>query len=850
MKLRTCSCCLGAAALALALAVTGFNYVVTAQGVYWGIQDAAPPGVDTGSIRATQIGSGPAAPYSTSINGYGGIRLRLDSAPAPVHNGILLRGFGLTFDGTDHFTSAHAVVLGGVAVTRSIYINRTANWGRWFDVFTNTTARALPIEVAFGGQTGFGADGPNSSRIVKTSSGGTAPRPGNAWVEFGSPLPSGSPARGRVASAGGPQVTVLSSSSSQRTAFSFAGDWLGDPFHTPYAVEGHAANFPAFVYRLTLPAYQSRSLLHFVILGAPVTAASIAATRAVTRAAAEATAVRLAAAPDLAGLNPAQRCSIVNFDLPACGLEVARVVPQPPPLPAPRFSTASHYDVVNKTVDELQRDMEAGVTTSVEITQAYLDRIAAYDRGPFGFHAYEIVASDALGQARAADAARRAGQRGPLLGIPVAIKNLYDTFDMATTDGSLTFAGFRPAHDAFQVARLRAAGAVILGKAAMEEYATNGFYSNDAWGQVWNAFDPSRSALGSSGGSAVAVAASLAAVALGTQTGDSLYGPASAASLVTLRGTDGLASGSGIMPLVWMTDFGGVLARSVGDLADMLTVTAGTDPADPATRDADAHIPRDWRSVLDPNALRGKRIGYIASTWVDPFGTSDTIAAEKAALHYLTAAGATIVPMGVEAGGSDFPPRLRDDSPGDVVSEGWMQYLDAHPELAAQGFPLHNAVDVDCSQKKIAYVRLDPAACRVPPAARMSAAEIQAKRDFRHARQELVRQWMDAAGADHRGVDAIVYPGLLSEISANDGGGNRPSFGRRDTPSAAYGVPTIAFPAGADAHGQPVDIQLLGRAWDDAKLVGMAYAFERLATPAGHGHLAPATAPALPFRGR
>src|SRR5262249_13267702 len=155
---------------------------------------------------------------------------------------------------------------------------------------------------------------------------------------------------------------------------------------------------------------------------------------------------------------------------------------------------------------------------------------------------------------------------------------------------------------------------------ALEEYATSGNYSNDAWGQVWNVFNPSSSAIASSGGSASAVAASLAAGAPGSQTGDSLYGPASRASLVTLRGTHGLESGSGLMPLIWLTDFGGAIARSAPDLADMLNVIAGTDPDDPTTAPAAAHVPKDWRSVLDVNALKGKRIGFIASAWVDPFG--------------------------------------------------------------------------------------------------------------------------------------------------------------------------------------------------------------------------------------
>ncbi len=380
---------------------------------------------------------------------------------------------------------------------------------------------------------------------------------------------------------------------------------------------------------------------------------------------------------------------------------------------------------------------------------------------------------------------------------------------------------------------------MIIGKAALEEYATSGNYSNDPWGQVWNAFQPSKSALASSGGSATAVAANLAGGALGSQTGDSLYAPASGASLVTLRGTDGLESGSGIMPLSWLTDFGGVMTRSVGDLADMLNVVTGTDPDDPTTAPADAERPADWRSMLDPNALRGKRIGYIPAVWEDPFGTTGTTDASKAALKYLTDAGATIVEMGSTVGDANTPSAPAVNPTGNTSQEGWMQYIDAHPELAEQGFQIRNAVDVSCSQKKVWYTRQDASACAVAPAAaddrrtRSSPAAPTAC-----AYKANAKTWLDTAGADNLGVDAVVYPGLLSDITLNDGGGGKASFGRRDTPGAGPGIPTVVFPAGVNDHGQPINLQLLGRAWDDDKLVGMAYAFEQLASKDGKGHVA------------
>jgi amidase len=181
---------------------TAFNYVADSTGTYWGIQDAAPPRVDTGSIRATQVSPGQNAGYSTSINGFGGLRVLVQSDPAPRFNGEVMRGFGLRFDGVDRFVTTQSVDMGGVTISRSIYINRRANWGRWLDTFTNTTNAPLTIKVAFGGQSGIGSSGANSSEIVNTSSGDTLVTPADSWVEVATPVDG-------TTLAGGPQVTVL-----------------------------------------------------------------------------------------------------------------------------------------------------------------------------------------------------------------------------------------------------------------------------------------------------------------------------------------------------------------------------------------------------------------------------------------------------------------------------------------------------------------------------------------------------------------------------------------------------------------------------------------------------------------
>ena len=179
-------------------------------------------------------------------------------------------------------------------------------------------------------------------------------------------------------------------------------------------------------------------------------------------------------------------------------------------------------------------------------------------QGQFGFHAFITVAKDAMAQAAAADAARAAGNKGDLLGIPVVVKDLYDTKDMPTTDGSLAFEGWQPKRDAFQVKQLREAGAIILGKGNLSEFANSGSYSESGYGMVWNAFKPSKTSLGSSGGSAVAVATSPRRLRHGhADRRLAVRALAPARRLVTLRGTDGIASGAGVMPLTWLQDFAG-----------------------------------------------------------------------------------------------------------------------------------------------------------------------------------------------------------------------------------------------------------------------------------------------------
>ncbi|HST38391.1 MAG TPA: amidase family protein [Conexibacter sp.] len=807
-----------AGGLLAASPASAYNYVPAANGATWGVHDGAAPALDTGSIRNV-VGS-------DALIGFGGIRVRVAQNPEPRFNGELMRGFGLRFDRYEEFASTSAVDLGGVEISRKIHVERSDIWARWVDTFTNTTNQTQTVEVVFGGQTGYAqtsreANGSSSaawqSAIVETSSSDAVLTTADRWALV---------EKAGATSTEAPRFTGPSGvafGSIARTSNFFTG-----AFDNAIATSGHEANYQGYANTLTLRPGETRSLVTFVAVGARTE------TPATERATVRGRIAALAADPALDDLSVGELCAIANwplagltvpgFDPADCAAAVPSQIPTREAADAPEAMTSSPYDVTGKTLTQLQADMVSGTTTSEQITRAYLDRIAAYDVGPFGFHSFITVARDAMAQARAADAARAAGKSSPVLGIPVAVKDLYSTKDMPTTGGSLVFDGFQPNKDAFQVAKLREAGAVILGKANLSEYANSGFFSESGWGQVWNAFGPSKSSIGSSGGSATAVAASLAAVALGSQTGDSLWGPSSGASLYTLRGTDGIASGSRVMPLTWGQDFGGTMARSLPDLTAMLNVTTGTDPEDEWTveADADARRPADWATALDPDALRGKTIGYYAEAFPAGFGMPATRDAMLASFASFRAGGATVKVI-------PAPPTFRaPDGLGDRGYEGWTRWIEQHPESQYD-----DAAEIISSQRRLVYSR-----ARLPyrNPGRMTSSQVAAWKRYRADYKAVLARWMD-----DNGVDAVVYPGLLSDIGLNDT--VTPSFARIDPQSSASGVPTVIFPAGANDHGEPFNLQLQGKAFDDAKLIGMAYAFDAIQ----QGHRETDAAPPLPY---
>src|SRR6267378_2618203 len=275
---------------------------------------------------------------------------------------------------------------------------------------------------------------------------------------------------------------------------------------------------------------------------------------------------------------------------------------------------AAPVRIEEATIDELQGAMSAGELTSHALVQHYLDRIARFDKQGPKLDAFLLVNSRALEEADRLDQERASkGPRGPLHGIPIVLKDNMNTADLPTTGGSLAFAGAQPQADAFIVSRLRAAGAVILGKTNLHELARAGTTVSSLGGQTLNPYDLSRTPGGSSGGTAVAVAANMASVGLGSDTVNSIRSPASACDVVGLRPTRGLVSRSGIIPAALTQDMGGPIGRTVADVAVVLEVIQGPDAKDPTTVDSAGMVKRTYREALVQDGLRGARIGVLRS---------------------------------------------------------------------------------------------------------------------------------------------------------------------------------------------------------------------------------------------
>jgi Asp-tRNA(Asn)/Glu-tRNA(Gln) amidotransferase A subunit family amidase len=469
--------------------------------------------------------------------------------------------------------------------------------------------------------------------------------------------------------------------------------------------------------------------------------------------------------------------------------------------------------VYERSIADLQAAMTSGRATSVQLVDAYLARIRAYDDSGPALNALILVNPSARDEAAALDRERRAGRvRGPLHGIPVILKDNYSTTDMATTAGSVALRGFVPSAEAFQVRKLRDAGAVILAKANMQELASGITNVSSLGGQTCNPYDPTKNPGGSSGGSGVAAAASFAAIAYGSDTCGSIRIPAAFNNVFGLRPTKGLVSITGIIPLSHTQDVAGPLARTVSDLAIGLDAIVGPDPADPATRLLETMMLTTFAASLDTTALRGARIGALTSYFGTEATDADAAAIVRGALDRMRGQGAEVVDITI--------PGLDSLVRGAGVIDFEFKY-DLQDYLAATpGAPISTLAQIlerglFHSSVEASFRRREGAGTRDSEAYRTSLAR-------RDSVRRLVVRFMD----ENR-LDAIAYPPIRhrpASVGMTQAGSNCQL-------SAVSGLPALSMPGGFTADSLPLGIELLGRPLADARLVAMAYDYEQAVRP-------------------
>ncbi|MBI4538120.1 MAG: CHRD domain-containing protein [Gemmatimonadetes bacterium] len=505
------------------------------------------------------------------------------------------------------------------------------------------------------------------------------------------------------------------------------------------------------------------------------------------------------------------------------GLVLVSLVLASVPASAQVPAAAPAFDVFEASIPELQEAMESGRLTAAQLVDAYLARIEAYDkRGP-QLNAILWVNANARAEARALDEERaRRGPRSALHGIPVILKDNFDAHDMPTTAGSLALAGVVPPDDAFQVRKLRQAGAIILAKANMHELASGVTTISGLGGQTRNPYDPSRNPGGSSGGTGAAVAASFGAVGWGTDTCGSIRIPAAHNNLFGLRPTKGLSSIDGIIPLSHTQDTGGPLARTVTDLAIALDATVGPDPADAATRALEGRpLPR-FREALDANALRGARLGVATDLFTDTLEDREAIRLIRNAIMAMKAQGAEVMEVSVP-GIDSLLGRSR-------VVEHEFKFDLADYLAATPAAPVKSLGEI--LERGLHLAALDSA---FRARNRVETRDSEVYRTLL-ARRDSVREAVLRA-MDAERLDALVYPTVQRRPALI----GEPQRGSTCRLSAHSGMPALTAPAGFTGDGLPVGVELVGRPFADARLVALAYAFEQ----ATHHRRPPATTPPL-----
>lgn len=495
---------------------------------------------------------------------------------------------------------------------------------------------------------------------------------------------------------------------------------------------------------------------------------------------------------------------------------------------AARFS-APHEEIEEATIAGLGAAMAEGRLTALRITEMYLERIAALNEAGPELRAVIETNPDALTIAEALDRERAAsGPRGPLHGIPVLLKDNIDTADqMLTTAGSLALMDSRPARDATVAERLRAAGAVLLGKANMSEWANfRSSHSSSGWsgrgGQARNPYSLDRTPCGSSSGSATAVTANLTAVALGTETNGSILCPGHINGVVGIKPTVGLTSRAGVIPISHTQDTVGPFGRTVADVAAVLGALTGVDPRDPATEASAGRHFTDYTQFLDEDALHGARIGVARATFFGYSEKTDPIA--EAAIAALKACGAEVIDP------ADLPTaKALDETRAEmeVLLYEFKEDLNAYlatrgPESAVRSMEELIAFNEAHTSEELLYFGQDLLVASQTKGPLTDGEYLNALAEILRLSQA---EGIDAV-MDRFQLDALFMPtggpAWLIDLVNGDASGGGSSAG----PAALAGYPAITVPAGM-VSGLPIGVTFMGRAFNEPQLIALAYAFEQ-----------------------
>jgi len=493
--------------------------------------------------------------------------------------------------------------------------------------------------------------------------------------------------------------------------------------------------------------------------------------------------------------------------------------------PTTNSPRVKEFDLDEMTIAQMQAAMQSGKLSAVAIAKKYLNRIGEIDRHGPALNAVIELNPDALAIAQALDQERKAkGPRSPLHGVPVLIKDNLDTHDrMSTTAGSLALAGSIAARDSFVAQKLRQAGAIILSKTNLSEWANfRSSHSTSGWsgrgGLTRNPYALDRNPSGSSSGSAVAVAANLCAAAIGTETNGSILSPSSVNGIVGIKPTVGLISRSGIIPIAHSQDTAGPMARTVSDAAILLGLLAGDDGRDPATVESAGKTHQDYTRFLEPNGLRGARLG-IARKFFGSHAEADKVF--ETAIAEMKRVGAEVIdpadlPTHGKVGGAEF----------EVLLYEFKADLNAYLAGLGSTAPVRTLQEIiqfneHSHDQEMPYFGQD---IMIKAEAKGSLSD-KAYLDAREKCQRLSREEGIDAIMNQYQLDALVAPTTGPAHVTDLTYGNR-GIGGSSSPAAIAGYPSITVPAGF-VMGLPVGISFFGRAYSEPTLLKLAFAFEQ-----------------------